>query len=280
MSNPGTDEIPELKQILGALLFGAKGPLPLKDLRKTVEAVAEELGGAYAPFAELRDRDVREAMEQLTETVEKARIGFTIVERTEGFLLQSDAACGPWLRHLLDMGKSSRLSRPALETLAIVAYKQPVTRAEIESVRGVSVDHILKALIELQLVRIVGRSELPGKPLLFGTTKAFLDHFGLRGLKDLPGLDELARLEAQRRRPETVEAGAEADEAGAEAAPDGEPSQAEPGGAEPVGEGEAAADGPDAEAITAGEAPEAAYSAGSEPEQAAAPDASDAEGKP
>lgn len=191
--------IPGLKQIIGSLIFGAKKPLTARELRKNIEEVAENLGGLFAPYASLKDKDVREALDALGADTARSGIGFTLVDGPDGFLFQTDAACGPWLRHLLDMGRGQRLSRPALETLAIIAYKQPITRSDIEVVRGVSVDHILKTLMEAQLVRIMGRSELPGRPLLYGTTHLFLEHFGLKDVTELPKLDELSRLETVRR---------------------------------------------------------------------------------
>jgi segregation and condensation protein B len=124
-----------------------------------------------------------------------ARLGFSIAEVANGYRLVNDASCGPWLRRLLEKGKPSRLSPPALETLAIIAYRQPCTRAEIEAVRGVEVDQMVRNLLELQLIRLVGRSELPGRPWLIGTTQKFLEHFGLNSLDDLPGVEELRRME-------------------------------------------------------------------------------------
>ena len=110
---------------------------------------------------------------------------------------------------MLQKGRGARLSLPALETLAIVAYRQPCVRSEIEAVRGVAVDAILKNLLEMQLVRVVGRSEMPGRPWMFGTTQKFMEHFGLKSLDDLPGTDELRRLEAEQsaraRKPGPVE---------------------------------------------------------------------------
>jgi segregation and condensation protein B len=191
--------IPALKQIIGSLVFGAKKPLTSRELRKTIEEVAENLGGLFAPYASLKDKDVREALDALAGDVARAQCGFTLVEGSDGFLFQTDPACGPWLRHLLDLGRGQRLSRPALETLAIIAYKQPITKSDIEAVRGVSVDHILKTLMESQLARIMGRSELPGRPLLYGTTNLFLEHFGLKDVTELPKLDELSRLDTVRR---------------------------------------------------------------------------------
>ncbi|MCX7008250.1 MAG: SMC-Scp complex subunit ScpB, partial [Kiritimatiellaeota bacterium] len=98
---------------------------------------------------------------------------------------------------MLEKGRTAHLSRPALETLAIIAYRQPCTRSEIEAVRGVAVDSLIHNLLELQLIKVVGRSELPGKPWQYGTTQAFLEHFGLRAIDDLPGVEELRRMEAE-----------------------------------------------------------------------------------
>ena len=109
------------------------------------------------------------------------------------YRLQNDAACGPFVRALLEKNQVMRLSKPALETLAIVAYRQPCLRSEIEEVRGVSVDAVLRKLIDMQLVRVVRRSELPGRPWLFGTTQKFLEHFGINRIEDLPGSQELRR---------------------------------------------------------------------------------------
>lgn len=199
MDGTETTAIPALKRIIGALVFGAKKPLTAREIRKNIEEVAENLGGLFAPYASLKDKDVREALEALTADVATSGAGFVLVESSEGFLFQTDSDCGPWLRHLLDLGRGQRLSRPALETLAIIAYKQPITKSDIEAVRGVSVDHILKTLMESQLARIMGRSDLPGRPLLYGTTNLFLEHFGLKDVTELPKLDELARLDTVRR---------------------------------------------------------------------------------
>ena len=117
-----------------------------------------------------------------------------------GWRLENDASCGAWLRVMLQKGRGNRLSLPALETLAIVAYRQPVARSEIEAVRGVAVDAILKNLLELQLVKVVGRTDLPGRPWLFGTTRKFMEHFGLKSLAELPGTDELRRMDDEETR--------------------------------------------------------------------------------
>jgi len=208
------ENIPELKQIIGALLYGAKTPLSISQIRSTLKATATVFGGVTKQFEEVKDKVIAEAIEELRKDFTGANLGLTIAEVANGFRLQNDIRCGTWLRQLLDRGKPAKLSRPGLETLAVIAYRQPCTRSEIESVRGVSVDAMVRSLMELQLIKVVGRSELPGKPWLFGTTKSFLEHFGLNQLDDLPGMDELRRREeARAAEAAAAEAEAEKDEA-------------------------------------------------------------------
>lgn len=192
-----TGVLPELKQIVGAMLFAAKGSVSPGDIRRCLKQVADERGGSYRDFAEVSEKDVLAAIDELRVRVREARIGLNIHEVASGYRMENDANCGPWLRALLQKGRANRLSRPALETLAVIAYRQPCTRAEIEAVRGVAVDQILRNLIDLQLIRITGRSELPGRPWQFGTTQKFLEYFGLKDVKDLPGVEELRRMEAE-----------------------------------------------------------------------------------
>ena len=128
---------------------------------------------------------LRKILADLQKQFHELNIGVELVEASGGYRFQTASDCGKWVRKMLNKGKPARLSRPAIETLAIIAYRQPVSRSEIESIRGVYAGHVVKALMEMQLVRIIGRSDLPGRPFLFGTTPAFLDHFGLKSLKDL-----------------------------------------------------------------------------------------------
>ncbi len=205
---------PELKQVLGAMLFGARQPVSAADMRRVLAEVAENHGAEGRLFAKVTEQDVLAALEQLKTDLTEQHVGVHLVEVAGGFRFQSDAECGPWLRHLLDIGKPSRLSRPTLETLAIIAYRQPATRSEIEAVRGVSVDTIVRNLQELQLIRIIGRSPLPGRPLLYGTTQLFLEHFGLKSLQELPGIEQLCRREEEyERRHQPAGTGAVAGEA-------------------------------------------------------------------
>jgi segregation and condensation protein B len=167
-----------------------------------LKQVGEQRGGAYADFAQLKESEIRGQIEAISQTLKDGALGLSLNEVAGGYRLENDVRCGPWVRELLEKGKPQRLSKPALETLAIIAYRQPCVRSEIEAVRGVAVDQILRNLMELQLVRIVGRSELPGRPMLFGTTQKFLEYFGIRSLDELPGVEELSRSarDAQKRR--------------------------------------------------------------------------------
>ena len=192
--------LPELKQIIGAMLFVRKEPLTVAEIRRVLAATAERRGGITSDFAKANEALVREAVDALGRELAERKMGFHVIEVAGGFRLENDANCGPWLRTMLQKGRGARLSLPALETLAIVAYRQPCVRSEIEAVRGVAVDAILRNLLEMQLVRVVGRSELPGRPWMFGATQKFMEHFGLKSLDDLPGTDELRRLEAEQAR--------------------------------------------------------------------------------
>ncbi len=192
--------LPELKEIIGALLFAAKKPVTAKEIRKALMGAGESYGGLCEQFASLKEKEILEAVAKLKEELSNGATGLHVAEVAHGFRLQNNTACGPWVRTLLDKDRTTKLSKPALETLAIIAYRQPVLRSEIESVRGVSVDNILRNLVELQLVKVVGRSELPGRPWMFGTTQRFLEHFGLNSLDDMPGMDELKRRDEEESR--------------------------------------------------------------------------------
>lgn len=198
MSNDAV--LPEIKEILGAMIFGSNRPLDVKEMRECLVEVAKTVGAETAAFAAVKESDVREALGYLKTDLERQKCGFTISEVAGGYRFQSSPACGKWLRHLLSSERPNRLSQPALETLAIIAYRQPVSKSEIEGVRGVNVDHIIKSLLELQLIRITGRSEVAGRPFLFGTTQSFLEHFGMKDLNDLRQMEPLLLRERERKR--------------------------------------------------------------------------------
>lgn len=244
LNNSNEEKLPELKQIICALILGSDHPITPQEIHKIVETVEEERRAelekpvevsddeleavqriadeaakegnesgivnkeeAIAQFAEadaatekkerpelklISDRvvvcslsAVKKAIAELQEYFKNMNLGMELVEISGGYRFQTASDCGRWVRKMLNKGKPTRLARPAIETLAIIAYRQPVSRSEIEGIRGVSAGHVIKALMEMQLVRIIGRSDLPGRPFLFGTTNAFLDHFGLKSLKEL-----------------------------------------------------------------------------------------------
>ncbi len=191
-----------LQQILGAIIFAARQPMTPTAVRKVLQETADINSEDAALYGGVKEAEIKACLQQIKAECETALLGVHLIESAEGFRFQSDPVGGPWVRHMLNVGKPTRLSRPALETLAIIAYRQPISRAELEGVRGVAVDHVIRLLMEMQLIRIVGRSELPGRPMLYGTTALFLDHFGLKELRELPGITELARMDAMRQKQE------------------------------------------------------------------------------
>ncbi|MFZ5817443.1 MAG: SMC-Scp complex subunit ScpB [Bacillota bacterium] len=161
------------KMILEALLLASTEPLPVKK-------IAEVIG--------LDEKDARILMEDLQKDYEAPGRGLMIRELGGGFVLTTRPEVAEYVDRLLQP-RSKGLSHAALETLAIIAYRQPITKAEIEGVRGVKVDRSLETLVERRLVTDVGRKEAPGRPVLYGTTPEFLKYFGLKDLKDLPPIE-------------------------------------------------------------------------------------------
>ena len=144
-------------------------------------------------FTRTNEAEIAATLESLKiEYIQQGR-AFQLVEKAEGWQLATEPAYASWVRQLFPAARPARLTPPSLETLAIVAYRQPITRADIEAVRGVAVDGVLQSLMERGLVKIAGRAEVPGRPLLYETTQFFLEHFGLRNLDELPNSEELRR---------------------------------------------------------------------------------------
>ncbi len=177
----------ELVAIVEALLFASDGPA-------TPETLAKAIGVEVAP--------VRRAIERLSREYGSGTRGLRLQEHKGGYQMVTDPKAAPYIEKFLGLNLSSRLSPAALEVLAIVAYRQPVTRAQIEAVRGVNSDGSLRALVLRGLVEEVGRLQTPGRPILYGTTDEFLRLFGLQSLEDLPPLDGAQSVQA-----ETVEKG-------------------------------------------------------------------------
>src|SRR5919108_3666103 len=180
-----------LSRVIEALLFSAHKPLSTKEVVDLLRNPGAEDDFSSNEFANAKQADVAAAIEQLKVEYIQNEHGFQLVEKAEGWQLTSDPKYARWVRGLFSAPKPARLSSPALETLAIIAYRQPITRADVEAVRGVTIDSVLQTLMERGLVKIAGRAEIPGRPLLYETTQFFLDHFGLRNLDELPNVEEL-----------------------------------------------------------------------------------------
>ena len=188
-------EVPRLHHLIEAILFASQKAVTPKVLAAHLKnaATAEPTSVASA-FARIKEGDIREALEELQAEVAASGRAYQVRETATGWLLSSAPGFAPWLRALYPEAKPTRLSAPALETLAIIAYRQPIARADMEAVRGVAVDGVMQTLLDRGLVKISGRAEAAGRPLLYATTQYFLDHFGLRNLDELPNAAELRHI--------------------------------------------------------------------------------------
>ena len=181
-----------LQEIVGSLLFASEVPLTAADLRESVRAVEPEEGESrevMEVYQTCTSREIEAALKGLGKALDVAGCGFKLVCTGGAYRLQTTPSCGRYVRAMLKLDRPSRLGRASLETLAIIAYRQPITKSEIEEIRGVDVTANIKTLIDLQVIRLVGKSELPGHPFLYGTTPLFLEHFGLANLQQLNELD-------------------------------------------------------------------------------------------
>ena len=200
-------EVPPLSHILEAILFASQKAVTPKELVAHLKAAATaEPNSAAIAFAKIRESGVQEALQELQAEVAASGRAYQVRETATGWLLSSAPGFAPWLRALYPEAKPTRLSPSALETLAIIAYRQPIARADMEAVRGVSVDGVMQTLLDRGLVKIAGRAEVPGRPLLYATTQYFLDHFGLRNLDELPNAAELRHIPLPKATPEPSEA--------------------------------------------------------------------------
>ena len=171
----------QIKSIIEALLFSCDRPVLIDQIRKV--------------FPDLDPVEIRTILEELKAECENQLRGIKIVEVAGGFEMVTAPALVGFLKKFYKVQRKEKLSRPALETLAIVAYKQPVTKLQIQSIRGVEVDGVISNLKELGIIRIVGRRRAPGRPFLYGTTRQFLEYFGLRSLEDLPKIEDFPKME-------------------------------------------------------------------------------------
>ena len=170
----------ELKAILEAILFVSPEPVPVARLMSIVGTASKV--------------DIVQALGILTHDLDQDGRGIQLAQVAGGYRLVTKQEYGPWLKRMDKAKAAQKLSRSALESLAIIAYKQPLVRAEIEEIRGVETSGVLRTLCERKLVRIVGRKDVPGRPIMYGTTKFFLEHFGLQDLSQLPPLREFKEL--------------------------------------------------------------------------------------
>jgi segregation and condensation protein B len=179
-SQAETIDARELKAILEAVLFVSPEPVPVARLMSILGTVSKA--------------EVVQALGILTHDLDQDGRGIQLVQVAGGYRLVTKQEYGPWLKRMDKAKAAQKLSRSALESLAIIAYKQPLVRSEIEEIRGVETSGVLRTLCERKLVRIVGRKDVPGRPIMYGTTKFFLEHFGLQDLSQLPPLREFKEL--------------------------------------------------------------------------------------
>jgi len=201
----------QLSAIVEALLIASQNPLASEELARLVRArVAEaedvkvresDEGKEVVPLpdwllalAATSSEQIAQAIGQLNQTYQETGRAFTVLERPKGWKLYTKVEYGDFVRQLFPGRKPERMSGPAMETLAIIAYRQPITKAAIESVRGVACDGMIQKLLDRDLIRIGGRAELPGRPLLYETTDLFFEHFGIRSIDDLPNASELRKI--------------------------------------------------------------------------------------
>ena len=169
----------DIKSIIESLLFVADGPLTIQRLGEVLDGVEKE--------------DLRSTLDELQAELENSRRGVRLVEVAGGYQLRTAKVNADWVKKFLG-GRPARMGRATLETLAIIAYRQPITRAEIEAIRGVDVDGVINTLLDRSLIRAVARKDVPGRPFLYGTTPEFLQLFNLKDLTHLPTLKEMEEI--------------------------------------------------------------------------------------
>ena len=170
-----------LNQYIESLIFASNKPISLKDIKQTLISYFD---------SEISKKDILESLDQLLNKYRDSDSAFEIVDIAGGYQFMTKGAFHPIVSQYLRLESKKKLSRAALETLAIISYKQPVTKSEMEGIRGVNCDYSVQKLLDMELVQIAGREEGPGRPLLYSTTEKFMDHFGLSKLTDLPQLKE------------------------------------------------------------------------------------------
>lgn len=180
-----------LKSAVEALIFASEKPI-------TADQIKKVLGNLDAS-------EVKKIIDELRNEYGSANRGMRIIEIAGGFQMITSSVFAPFLKKLFKNRYNEKLSKPALESLAIIAYKQPLTKAEIESLRNVNVDGVMKSLIDKNLIRICGRKKVPGRPFVFGTTREFLEHFGLKSLDDLPKMEDFTVMAEEKELQDSIE---------------------------------------------------------------------------
>ncbi len=169
------------KAAIEALLFVAGEPVPINSIVKATE---------------MPESEIKKLMDELAAEYRDRNSGILIAEIAEGYQMVTNPDFSMWVKKFKNINQSNKLSPPTLETLAIIAYKQPITKLEIDQLRGVNSDGAVKNLLDKRLIKIIGKKETPGRPFLYGTTKEFLQYFGLKNLSDLPPINDFLKDEA------------------------------------------------------------------------------------
>jgi segregation and condensation protein B len=184
----------ELSRVVESLLFATDRPLTVKAITQILQETAKYGEPEGLAFGAAGGAGVEKALSELQSHYEQAGSSLSVQAVHGGYLIKTRPEYAAWVNRLFDQPKAARLSQPALETLAVIAYRQPISRAEVEKVRGVAVDGVVATLLDRKLIRQAGRSDLPGKANLYETTPLFLELFGLKNLDELPNAGELRRL--------------------------------------------------------------------------------------
>ncbi len=174
-------ELNRNKAVLEALLFASGEPLTV---------------GAITKATALSEQEIRDMMRELIAEYRDRNSGIVIAEIADGYEMATDPDLAAWIRRMKNITVSNKLSQPALETLSIIAYKQPITKVEVDQLRGVNSDAAVKSLLDKHLIKIIGKKESPGRPFLYGTTNEFLQYFGLKNLTELPAIHDFFNTEA------------------------------------------------------------------------------------
>jgi segregation and condensation protein B len=214
----------DLTAVIEALLIASEEPLPTPEIARVIRARVAELQDqvvddeedyevppeleealkGLSTYAQVGEEEVLVAIVELNQAYEETGRAFLLLERTKGWKIYTRPEFAGVVQQLFPGKKPKRLSGPAMETLAIIAYRQPVTKAAMEAVRGVSCDGMLQKLLDLELIRIEGRADLPGRPLLYSTTEYFFEHFGIKSVDELPNAAELRHVPLPEPEPEEV----------------------------------------------------------------------------